>query len=84
MTLAQLLTRGVDQLQPLLDLTLSQLREHKPVIVRSSHQQRINPMLVTAILFDEIQHSKPWERLPFIAHSVLVKTMDRHNWLSPN
>ena len=31
-------------------------------------------MLVTAILFDEIQHSKPGESLPFIAHSGLVKT----------
>ena len=31
-------------------------------------------MLITAILFDEIQHSKPGESLPFIAHSGLVKT----------
>jgi hypothetical protein len=31
-------------------------------------------MLVTAILFDEIQHSKPGEGLPFIAHSGFVKT----------
>ena len=73
-TLAQLFTRGVDQLQPLRDLTLDQLKQLKPVIVRASHQQRINPMLVTAILFDEIQHSKPGESLPFIAHSGLVKT----------
>ena len=31
-------------------------------------------MLITAVLFDEIQHSKPGESLPFIAHSGLVKT----------
>ena len=31
-------------------------------------------MLLTAILFDEIQHSKPGESLPFIAHSGLVRT----------
>ena len=31
-------------------------------------------MLITAVLFDEIQHSKPGESLHFIAHSGLVKT----------
>ena len=30
-------------------------------------------MLITAVLFDEIQHSKPGEGLPFIAHFGLVK-----------
>ena len=73
-TLAQLFTRGVDQLQPLRKLTLDQLRQLKPVILQESAQHRVNPMLVTAILFDEIQHSKPGEGLPFIAHSGLVKT----------
>ena len=73
-TLAQLFTRGVDQLQPLRDLTLNQLNQLKPVILRESVRHRINPMLVTAILFDEIQHSKPGESLPFIAHSGLVRT----------
>ena len=34
----------------------------------------VNPMLVTAILFDEIQHSKPGEDLPFVVHSGLVST----------
>ena len=63
-SLAQLFTRGVDQLQPLRELTLDQ----------ESAQHRVNPMLVTAILFDEIQHAKPGEGLPFIAHSGLVKT----------
>ena len=73
-TLAQLFTRGVDKLQPLRELTLDQLQQLKPVIVQESEQHRINPMLLTAILFDEIQHSKPGEGLPFIAHSGLVKT----------
>ena len=40
--------------------------------IRDRHQ--VNPMLITAVLFDEIQHSKPGENLPFIAHSGLVKT----------
>ena len=73
-SLAQLFTRGVDQLQPLRELTLDQLLQLKPVIVKECAQHRVNPMLVTAILFDEIQHAKPGEGLPFIAHSGLVKT----------
>ena len=72
--LAQLFTKGVDQLEPLRSNTLERLRQLKPVILRESSHHRVNPMLVTAILFDEIQHSKPGEDLPFIAHSGLVKT----------
>ena len=33
-------------------------------------------MLITTVLFDEIQHSKPGESLPFL-HSGLVKTTVR-------
>ena len=73
--LVQLMTRGVDQLEPLRSNTLAQLRQLKPVILSQSRRQRVNPMLVTAILFDEIQHSKPGESLPFIAHSGLVQTL---------
>lgn len=72
--LAQLFTRGVDQLQPLRANTLSRLRDLKPVIQREAFRHRINPMLITAILFDEIQHSKPGEDLPFVVHSGLVET----------
>ena len=72
--LAQLFTDGVDQLQPLRSQTLERLRTLKPFILLQSSQLRVNPMLITAILFDEIQHSKPGEDLPFIAHSGLVKT----------
>ena len=72
---AQLLTQGVDRLGPVRSNTLTQLQQLKPVILRESRQQQVNPMLVTAILFDEIQHSKPGESLPFIAHSGLVRTL---------
>ena len=72
--LAQLFTRGVDQLQPLRANTLSKLQSLKPVIQREAYRYRINPMLITAILFDEIQHSKPGEDLPFVVHSGLVET----------
>jgi len=72
--LAQLFTSGVDQLKPLRSQTLDRLRELKPVILRESAAHQVNPMLITAVLFDEIQHSKPGESLPFIAHSGLVKT----------
>ena len=72
--LAQLFTNGVDQLQPLRTRTLDQLRSLKSDIHRQSARYRVNPMLLTAILFDEIQHSKPGESLPFIAHSGLVRT----------
>ena len=72
--LAQLFTDGMDQLQPLRLRTLDRLQALKPVILRESARHRVNPMLVTAILFDEIQHSKPGEGLLFIAHSGLVKT----------
>ena len=72
--LAQLFTSGVDQLKPLRASTLDRLRELKPVILRQAAAHQVNPMLITAVLFDEIQHSKPGESLPFIAHSGLVKT----------
>jgi len=72
--LAQLFTNGVDQLQPLRAQTLDRLDTLQPVILRECSRLNVNPMLVTAILFDEIQHSKPGEDLPFIAHSGLVKT----------
>lgn len=73
--LAQLVTRGMDRIEPVRNNTLSQLRQLKPVILRQCRLQEVNPMLVTAILFDEIQHSKPGEGLPFIAHSGLVRTL---------
>ena len=72
--IAQLFTQGVDQLEPLRAQTLSKLERLEPIIHRECRRQHVNPMLVTAILFDEIQHSKPGEDFPLIAHSGLVKT----------
>lgn len=72
--LAQLFTSGIDQLQPLRASTLERLHELKPIILRQAAAHQVNPMLITAVLFDEIQHSKPGESLPFIAHAGLVKT----------
>ena len=72
--IAQLFTQGVDQLEPLRAQTLSRLKRFEPIIQRECRRQHVNPMLVTAILFDEIQHSKPGEDFPLIAHSGLVKT----------
>lgn len=72
--LAQLFTKGVDQLEPLRAMTMTRLAQLKPVILRESAAHRINPMLLTGILYDEIQHSKPGESLPFVAHSGLVST----------
>lgn len=72
--LAQLFTEGLDQLQPLRAHTLSRIEELRPVILMESRRQQINPMLVTAVLFDELQHAKPGEDTPLAAESGLFKT----------
>ena len=72
--LAQLFTEGMDQFQPLRTKTVNRLQGLKPTIKREANRYRVNPMLITAILFDEIQHSKPGEGLPFVVHSGLVST----------
>lgn len=72
--IAQLFTKGVDQLEPLRAMTMTRLAELKPVIMREAAARHINPMLLTGILYDEIQHSKPGEGLSFVAHSGLVST----------
>ena len=63
---------GCSHPSPCQDLT--QLAELKPVILRESAAHHLNPMLLTGILYDEIQHSKPGEGLTFVAHSGLVST----------
>lgn len=73
--LAQLFTRGVDQLEPLRLNTIQRLQELKPVILREADRHHVNPMLIAGILYDEIQHSKPGEDLPFVAHSGLFSTL---------
>jgi hypothetical protein len=72
--LAQLFSEGLDQFQPLRSRTLTSLEELRPVILRECARHRINPMLVTAVLFDEMQHAKPGESLPLAAHSGLFST----------
>jgi len=72
--LAQLFSEGLDQFQPLRAHTLARLEELRPVILREAARHRINPMLVTAVLFDEMQHAKPGENVPLAAHSGLFST----------
>ena len=72
--LAQLFTEGIDQLQPLRTHTLGRLEELRPVILSESRRHHINPMLVTAVLFDELQHAKPGEDHPLAARSGLFST----------
>nr|WP_259737517.1 helicase DnaB [Synechococcus sp. CS-1329] len=72
--LAQLFTRGLDQLTPLRARTVERLEELRPTILQESRRHQINPMLVAAVLFDEIQHAKPGEDLPLAAQSGLFST----------
>ena len=72
--LAQLFTKGMDQLTPLRNRTVSNLAELQPAVLRESRRTGVNPMLLAAILFDEMQHAKPGEDLPLAAHSGLFST----------
>lgn len=72
--LARLFTRGMDQLTPLRNHTVNRLQELRPVVLRESRRTGVNPMLLAAILFDEMQHAKPGEDLPIAAHSGLFTT----------
>lgn len=72
--LAQLFTEGLDQLRPLRAHTLGRLEELRPVIRNESQRAGINPMLVAAVLYDEMQHAKPGEDHPLAASSGLFST----------
>ncbi len=72
--LAQLFTHGIDQLTPLRAHTVGRLEELQPTILRESRRWHVNPILVAAVLFDEMQHAKPGEDLPIAAQSGLFKT----------
>ena len=72
--LAQLFTEGLDQLQPLRVHTLSRVEELQPIILSECRRHQINPMLVAAVLFDELQHAKPGEDAPLMAESGLFHT----------
>ncbi|MFO0119246.1 MAG: helicase DnaB, partial [Cyanobium sp.] len=69
--LAQLFTEGLDSLQPLRSHTLDSIEALRPVILAESRRQNINPMLVAAVLFDELQHAKPGENTPLAVQSGL-------------
>lgn len=72
--LAQLFSDRIDAFEPLRNHTLNRLEQLRPVILQVSAQHHINPMLVTAILFDEMRHAKPGESHPVAAHSGLFTT----------
>ena len=72
--LAQLFSEGIDHLQPLRNHTIARLLELRPVILKECKLRQVNPMLVTAILFDEMRHAKPGENHPLAAHSGLFST----------
>lgn len=72
--IAQLFTEGLDQFQPLRIHTLSRLEELRPLILRHSARHHINPMLVAAVLFDEMQHAKPGEDSALAIRSGLFQT----------
>jgi hypothetical protein len=72
--LAQLFTKGMDQLTPLRSHTVNRLEELQPAVLRESRRTGVNPMVLAAILFDEMQHAKPGEDLPLAAHSGLFST----------
>ncbi len=72
--LAQLFTAGLDHWQPLRNHTLSRIEALAPAIRREAKRSGINPMLLSAILFDEMQHAKPGEDSRFLVHSGLLQT----------
>jgi len=72
--LAQLFTAGLDNLLPLRTHTLGQLEALRPVILAESRRHHINPMLLAAVLFDELQHAKPGEDSAVAARSGLFST----------
>ena len=72
--LAQLFTEGIDQLQPLRSFTLQRLEDLRPVILKESRRQHVNPVFVAAVLFDEMRHAKPGEGIPIAARSGLFST----------
>ena len=72
--LAQLFTAGLDQWQPLRNHTLQRIEALMPAIRREARSRSVNPMLLSAILYDELQHAKPGENARFLVHSGLLQT----------
>ena len=72
--LAQLFTAGLDHWLPLRNHTLSRIEMLVPAIRQEALRRGINPMLLSAILYDEMQHAKPGEDSRFLVHSGLLQT----------
>ena len=73
--LAQLFSDGIiEQIQPLRSHTITRIEALRPLIRNESRRQGVNPMLVAAVLFDEMRHAKPGENHPIAAHSGLFQT----------
>lgn len=72
---AQLFTAGLDHLEPLRNVTYERLEDLRPIVVAQSRKHQINPMLVMAVLFDELQHVKPGETTSLAAQSGLFSTL---------
>lgn len=72
--LAQLFFEGVGQFRPLRRQTLRLLEDVRPTLIQECGRQRVNPMLVAAVLYEEVQLAKPGEHLPVAAHSGLIRT----------
>ncbi len=71
--LAQLFTEGLDELAPLRSHTLRRLESLVPTLLAEGRRRGVNPMLMAAILYDEMQHAKPGKDLPIAAHSGLFR-----------
>lgn len=72
--LAQLFFEGVGQFRPLRRKTLALLQEVRPTLLQECARLKVNPMLVAAVLYEEVQLAKPGEHLPIAAHSGLIST----------
>ena len=72
--LAQLFFEGVGQFRPLRRQTLRLLETVRPTLIQECNRQHVNPMLVAAVLYEEVQLAKPGEHLPVAAHSGLIRT----------
>lgn len=72
--LAQLFTAGLDHWAPLRTHTLQRLEQLMPAVRREAKSSRVNPMLLTAVLYDELQHAKPGEDSALAMRSGLFQT----------
>jgi len=72
--LAQLFFESYGQFAPVRHQTLSQLENLRFTLLSDSARLNINPMLVAAVLYEEMQLAKPVENHPIAAHSGLFRT----------